>query len=139
MITTNGTFTWNPIEIVEAESTEEVFVVTVRDIVDAIEKNGLQQVTGEYVLFNADGKPAGVCALGQASVNLSIDYNSLFAAMEGIRSPKREMNLSDYIIYLNDNRKDSFAEIARKVRTYFYSALDYTLSFDSSDRRQYFS
>ena len=96
--------------------------VTVDDVLDAIEKNGLEQLFGH---FFSDGKVdynhkigmkkiIKACAIGQASINLDINP---FALIGGLNDAVP--NLGKRIVMMNDNRKKSFKEIA----TYYRRAL----------------
>jgi hypothetical protein len=116
---------------------EIAFECTVADIVDAIEKNGLRQVHGTYVEVDTNGNPIAACAIGQAAVNLKVSHLSIFLALNTFRSSKRSSRLGDYIIALNDNHFDSFAEIARKVRAYYHPALKEKVTFTTHDVQRY--
>lgn len=97
--------------------------LTVRDVVEAIEKNGYQQISGMYV-GNLNGQLAG-CAIGQAAINLGVDADSLSDALSYVERKRKDLNpLDAYIIWLNDKRGKSTKEIAAAVREQWADQLD---------------
>jgi hypothetical protein len=45
---------------------------TVREIFEALKKNGFDHLRGEWVSTNSRGKAVGACAIGQAALNLGV-------------------------------------------------------------------
>lgn len=83
--------------------------VTVADIIDAMERNGYKMARENWVVMNkAETKVLRACALGQAAVNLGIDWKSL-----ALELPH---TLKFFIIDLNDSKRLSCEEIAARVR-----------------------
>lgn len=87
---------------------------TLNDLVTALELNGYKQGFGHYVKRSGD-KVLSACAMGQAALNIGIDYRRVSRAFSEIYSPYHG-SLSAYIIDLNDNRKLSIKKIGAKIR-----------------------
>jgi len=105
----------------------EMKEVTVSDILDAIERNGLPKAKGEYFHRDTSEKIVGACALGQAAFNLDISPSDLDSKLTYIKEDdvdEYRYNLSSYIVDLNDNGNYSFEEIARRVRQKFSNSLN---------------
>lgn len=51
----------------------------IKDIADAIRKDGYKQITGHYVIYAnvSNNEIIGACALGQAALNLQVEPASL--------------------------------------------------------------
>jgi hypothetical protein len=122
---------------VGAEQPKVAFECTIADVIDAIEQNGLTQIYGDFVVTDREGKLVGACAVGQAAVNLKIDFQMLVHKLDYFTSKKRNLPLGTYIVRLNDSEHNSFSEIARKVRQYFHPVLKETLSFYEGSSRDY--
>lgn len=106
--------------------------VTLAQIADAIEKNGLPQSKRSYFKsldglgFNQPsrfrGPITGACAVGQAAINLGV-VPDFFA------SNRNDPRVIDEIILLNDNEGKSFKEIADYLRANH----DLTISFEADE------
>lgn len=62
----------NPVEV-----TTKTF--TVKEIYEALAKNGLQHLRGTWYSTNSDDKTIGGCVLGQAAFNLGVPANTDFS------------------------------------------------------------
>ena len=88
--------------------------ITVREIADAIEKNGYPHIKNNYITRDKiTYEVLGACALGQAALNLGVDVDvvdSLPFAVE--------------VISLNDDKGWSLKDIAHYLRESYASNLD---------------
>jgi hypothetical protein len=89
--------------------------ITLGDLVDAIEQNGLAKHQGSY-FAHTNGKLSGGCAFGQAAFNLGVRPSSLRMETADISE-----NLQSLIIRLNDGTDLSLPEIAHAVRMKYSS------------------
>jgi hypothetical protein len=88
---------------------------TLNDFIDAIEKNGLKKIQGQYIKYDDTPiVPIAGCALGQAAINLGVDYASLDGRIDTISHRLRQM-----IVDLNDETELSLPEIAYAVRQHY--------------------
>jgi len=108
--------------------------ISYRQLIDAVEMDGLPKVTGTLFRSKPRGKDVhslissyrepqeligAACAIGQACINL------------GIRQP--DGALVGYIMGLNDNSKADLQTIANKARTHFAKSLDKLISVTEYD------
>lgn len=101
------------------------------EIIDAIEQNGYKQIRGNYIKFvegvlgNERGKEnvLGACAIGQAALNLNVQWSSLEDALENIMI-RQDMDLAATIIELNDSFGLSCQKIAKEIREKYPEILD---------------
>lgn len=110
---------------------------TARDIIDSIEKNGLPQTVGalfrqaEYLSpiynFEEDTVIGSACALGQAAINLGVDYSFV-----DIFYNRAQEGFLGYIVNLNDNQLLDFKGIADILRVEFGDKLD-TIVFSAEE------
>lgn len=99
--------------------------VTLGQVADAIEANGLEQYTGWY--FDSMTTPSQACAIGMGAINLSIDAASLEKKLNlffPFVDDKTTYPLGAYITRLNDDDKLTFKEIADFIREHFSDKLD---------------
>jgi hypothetical protein len=90
--------------------------ITVDDLIDAIEQNGLPKTKNQYFSrqYGTSGKITGGCAFGQAALNLGVRPISLDTQTAILSGELRDM-----IIELNDLTTQSLPEIAQKIRARF--------------------
>lgn len=90
-------------------------LVTVEDILAALERNGIPKIQGHYFEY-VDGhitdavyekKVVAACAVGQIAINLGVDPEDLNIQFVG---------LLDDIVSTNDTSMLSFQEIAKKAK-----------------------
>lgn len=120
--------------------------VSLGEILDAIEQNGLPQAHGTFWRFakREDGKkyPIGstnyvpmdveaACAIGQGALNLGCDYNHLVTVLAQVRMSKGR-RLDTGIIRGNDTNKWSLQRIARFYRGVLRDRLNETYHINSS-------
>jgi hypothetical protein len=90
-------------------------MITVADVFDAIEKNGLPKTKEVYYDFSYPNKGKdsikSACALGQAGYNLDISPHTLYYRLNDIVP-----GLGARITYLNDNTRYGFKRIANILR-----------------------
>lgn len=95
--------------------------ITVNDIIDAIEKNGITPSRGSYFRYDEGQKIIAACALGQAAYNLKVTPTSLHASLSEIN------DLGDKIVTYNDGmavdkngdyRYHTYKEIVAYVRRF---------------------
>lgn len=88
--------------------------VTVADILDAIDKNGVAHIHGEWSTLNGEGKITAGCALTQGAINLGVNPHDLDDVLMNVRVEitdtalgisANEYGLGGLIIALNDNHK----------------------------------
>lgn len=88
--------------------------VTIQDVIDAAEKNGLEWIKGEYLKFNDDGVPVAGCALGQIAYNLECAPIQLHNALN-------KATVSDFlgsaIISENDRYAGTYEDAVKGIRT----------------------
>ena len=107
--------------------------LTLREITDAIEKNGLPQTKGMYwdskhADWNAANRTwtyevGAACAIGQAAINLGVDYDALTDFLLDIGRGNK--TLYHYITGKNDGVDGlSLKEIADKIRKNHKAKLD---------------
>jgi hypothetical protein len=111
---------------------------TIRELADAIEKNGLPHAHGAFfkdednedISIEYMAKITSACALGQAAINLGVkpllwrdasDYTQVFSFHD--------------VVELNEEAKDSLAEIANYIRTEY--PLDIILEAEEFDYTPY--
>lgn len=90
------------------------------EIIDAIEKNGYPQITGQYVVYDEETKVIGACALGQAGLNLGSEGTHLFSALHLYGPP----GINNNIFRMNDALGMSCKEIAEGLRIQYSGYLD---------------
>ena len=104
--------------------------LTISNIADAIEKNGVPQIRGQYKKTRGDNfdEVIGACAIGQASINLNRgslaihnwldDRPKLVACPENCNNPFPEyrMHLGSTVTHLNDVHFWSLKKIADWLR-----------------------
>lgn len=122
---------WSEIKVDASSFGEPMNFVefTLGDVFDAIENNGLKQITGEFVQYS-EGKPISACAIGQAAVNLKVDYNKLTNALNRFSKPNG-LPLGDRIIRMNDKYNANFKNIAKNFRRDFKHVLDTVLKVEA--------
>jgi hypothetical protein len=102
--------------------------VKIRDILDAIEKNGYPQIRNVYLQTNASGQVTGACAIGQGALNLETDHYTLTNALNEAHQKRRDLaTLGRFIIWMNDKQKKSIPEIVAAARERFAGDLDKTV------------
>jgi hypothetical protein len=91
--------------------------IKIRDVVEAIRKDGLTKTKGEFFEYDKTGeKIIGGCALGQAALNLSVRTDELWGELpEGFR---------DRVVVLNDHTNLELPEIATQIEEEFKRFLD---------------
>ncbi len=105
-------------------------LITGRDIIEAIKKNGFnhsrgrwfgksdKRINGQYV--RGSTVITSACVMGQAAINLGVDYTSL---------SKGEFNEpTSKMITLNDHRRLSYPELVAEAEKLFAPYLDTTIS-----------
>lgn len=99
--------------------------VTVGEFIDALERNGFRQARGVWIAFNKDDSVQRACAMGQAAINLGIDYEGLGLRLD---IPTRDNlfagGLSSLIMRLNDSKGLSCKAIAEEVRIKYAKKLN---------------
>jgi len=111
--------------------------VTVGEFIDAIEQNGFRQARGEWIRYSDSGYVNYACAMGQACINLEVSYQDVrgrgfsSGVFSDIRSDTHEWNLTGYIMDLNDVKRLSCKEIAKRVREKFSHSLHKKVSFST--------
>ena len=99
----------------------------VKDVFDAIEKNGLPKAKG-YFLKDAAGvefdtrlplEPTSGCALGQAAFNLGRSPRYICAVLNS-----RSNEITTYIVNQNDNTNKTLPQIAASAREVFSDLLE---------------
>lgn len=120
---------------------DRVKTIKFKEFVDAIEKNGLEHITDNYILFNDEDKPVAGCALGQAMINLELTKDRAIVTEIDMRnknwdSPTQPSSwletglhnfipgLASHIINMNDETDMSLPEIAQKLRTEYKDHLN---------------
>jgi hypothetical protein len=114
-------------------------VITVRDVAEAIRKNGLPKTTNNFYEYESGGvrykrtkllvgeKPVAACALGQAGLNLDVDAEELYDKLNLLRSDdtttRSYLFLGDEIAKANDDG-DSLDEIADAIINQYPDLLD---------------
>jgi hypothetical protein len=106
--------------------------VTINDIINAIEQNGLPQSRG--LLFRySDDQITAACAMGQAIVNLGVDSRLFsiiydhFSSKSRFKYSSKEMRIAqmgNHIIVCNDRKKMSLKEIADELRVIYSDAMN---------------
>ena len=56
----------------EIKSHFEVRTYTVKEVFEAIKKNGFEHLRDEWTSYGYNGKPVGACVLGQGALNLNV-------------------------------------------------------------------
>jgi hypothetical protein len=111
---------------------------TVAEVIDAIEKNGFEKITGKYFQYQSLPLPSnnpnpllvvtGGCALGQASVNLGIaEQDSWEWTYEQPKNAAGE-GFAERVFQLNDTTSLSLPEIAAILREEFAENLNSTFT-----------
>jgi hypothetical protein len=118
-------------------SEPETITLTVRQLLDAIEKNGLPQERGTFVrtsnTFEGWSSVLGACAIGQAALNLGVDWYDLESGFAEVKTKGRRL-LINSIIGRNDSHGWSYKEIAEYYREKFADRLDEPVTFKVSRR-----
>lgn len=108
--------------------------ITLAELFDAIEANGLPQTRGGYWTFTnktyGGDNTFGIgsaCAIGQAALNLGIDYSDLEYAFENFKNTKGT-KLTDAIINKNDALHWNYKAIANWGRKSYAEQLGDTVN-----------
>jgi hypothetical protein len=88
---------------------------TIDQLIDAIEKNGLEKIQRNYLRYDNNGNISGGCAFGQAAVNLGV-YSPV-VLHESVGSEFD--SFANRVVQLNDYTSFSLPEIAEKLRKEF--------------------
>lgn len=103
---------------------------TVRDVFNAMEKNGYRKARGIFYRRSKASKYASklgpiisACAIGQAALNLNIPPNVLQHALTFV-----DHRLTTEIIRLNDTTTKTVPEIAKELRIKYVYVLSRELS-----------
>lgn len=89
--------------------------VTLRQVLEAIQKNGLPKIQKQYFMYNdTDGKANGACAIGQAAINLNVSPASLRREFADLVIGDDYTDIMAQIVYDNDNTDMTFEELANK-------------------------
>ena len=101
--------------------------VTIGQVLDAIEENGLPQITGqlyyrEYDYTEKHYVYTGACAIGQAAINLGVDGDYLVAALDDLSKAKQ--GLAHWVIRRNDADGWDYKKIARHFRKVYKDRLN---------------
>lgn len=90
--------------------------ITLKDVANAIRKNGRPQYVGGDGYYGPSGS---VCAIGMAAINLNVGTNVIDNILGGIKGtcPEHDQNweylhLDEVVIHLNDGHEWSFEQIA---------------------------
>lgn len=105
-------------------------VVTVGEVLDAIEKDGYEKVQHKWERYERvprkigpfktgeNWKITGACAIGQGALNLDVSPGSLYGELSKIRPAFSHFSLGSDIIHSNDNTDTPVPEIARQFREF---------------------
>ena len=111
-------------------------MTTLADVIDAIEKNGLEKVQGEYIRYDASNTPVAGCAIGQAAINLDVGHYERFEQYDDaeffLYEPSRlgeRLHVSvdgftDTVYRLNDTSELTLPEIAKRLRELYADDLN---------------
>lgn len=72
--------------------------LTIQDVIDAMEKNGLPMHQGDYFDINGEGEVVAACIWGQAGYNLKVEPSALHSAV----SNAIPRSLTGNIVRMND-------------------------------------
>jgi hypothetical protein len=99
---------------------------TVKDVTNAIRKNGLPKIKGQWLSYeeNSPWRPIGGCALGQASLNLNVPANHLQIKLSTIVP-----ELVNDIVELNDRTDKTLPQIADEIEERYRKQLFVTIDF----------
>lgn len=100
---------------------------TVSVVANAIRKNGYKQAFGVYVERDSYNKVKSACALGQAGLNLGIEGERLYRALQSIKSPTGNQ-LGTWITLLNDDDRLTLDQIADAIERDWADRLSETVS-----------
>lgn len=111
--------------------------ISLADFLDSIEMNGLPQFRGDFWKDTGGGsigsrirtttivEVASACAMGQAALNLEVDYHALTVTINSLfRTDRGRKGLADAIIGRNDGMKWGYKSIANFYRKAFADRLD---------------
>lgn len=98
--------------------------VTQEELLEAAKKNGFEHVAGywfrsnNYNAYDSDARVVGrkdepitaACFMGQVAINLGVEGNSLFHALN-----EHFARLGDNIVYWNDSEQNSYDKIYERV------------------------
>lgn len=101
--------------------------ITVADVADAIEENGIPQIVGHFT-HSVDGEVIGACAIGQAAINLGVHPKSLQYELDKLFNKGDYRALGGQIISWNDSNRYSYKVIANKIRESFADSLNKELN-----------
>jgi hypothetical protein len=106
---------------------------TIREVLDAMEKNGYPKLTnGHYVKWDK-GQVVAACAIGQAALNLGVkpaDLNeTLYAPFVSYGNRFRQI-LDYYIPNQNDRSAKTVPQIAREFRELVKDHLDIVIEVE---------
>jgi len=106
-------------------------MLTLADVINAIEKNGLKKVKGSYITYDYDGTPNGGCAFGQATINLDIKetYDDGTAHYEPMTLSHmiKDAGVLDFpnrVYSMNDSTRWGLKRIAKELREEFANELE---------------
>lgn len=96
-------------------------VITVNDVLNNIEKNGIPQAHEDYFIYREDDRIVKACAIGMAAINLSYAWPDLREQLNQYRYADPEANehatgIGILIEIYNDCLRLSFQDIAARVR-----------------------
>lgn len=79
--------------------------VTVEEFVEAAAKNGFDPVIGKYVVEDEEGYVTGGCVIGQACVNLNVDFVGVDYQLNRLSANPRfnYIDLGNEIVHRNDS------------------------------------
>jgi hypothetical protein len=98
--------------------------ITVKQLLDAVRKNGLPKITGKLLIYGYEVgrvggyKPIAGCAMGQAALNLNVPAKELEIAFSRL-SLSNGLNITGKIEHLNDSTDKSLEEIANMLEEEF--------------------
>lgn len=117
--------------------------ITLGELADAIEKNGLPKFTGSFYDIEEIGPEAphqpayivAACAFGQAAINLDVSAPDLFNNVNELmyaesvgNSPEGDFFIGDYVVRENDHSTQTLPEIAAKLREKISNSSKYSLA-----------
>jgi len=116
-------------------------MITLADVIDAIEKNGLTKIQGQYIKYDDTGMvPLAGCALGQAAINLGFVYPDGNPYWSDGRYPYTPDTLhgllwnagsfTSRVFELNDTTAYTLPEIAEVLRTEYEDFLNVVIKED---------
>ena len=109
-------------------------MTTLGNVIDAIEKNGYEQITGKFIINDPIlklgkikiGSKTKACAFGQAALNLRIRHQDLWMR---IASTYEIRMFPSRVVELNDHLKLSIPEIVKSLREEYKDRLDVVINY----------